>query len=236
MWGVAFLDLRGEQPRIVLARDHFGIKPMYYARSGDRVLFASEIKAILQDSTFERHVDDQQMYEYLAFGLFDHTEATFFEGVRTVPAAAYAIVDDTGVRVERYWEPMLSETGSRDPADFRAVFDRAVERAPRRRRSRRHLPERRARLVVDLHGDGEASSKRTYPTRCRSATASRPSPRCSPAIPSTRRVTSTACSTSPARPRVGASPPPRISFVRWSRGSGTSKSRWCRARRSRCGW
>ena len=128
MWGVAFLDLRGDKPQIVLARDHFGIKPMYYAQSGDRVLFASEIKAILQDPTFERRVDDQQMYEYLAYGLFDHTEATFFEGVRAVPAAAYAIVDDTGVSVERYWEPVLSETGSRDPADFRAVFDRAVER------------------------------------------------------------------------------------------------------------
>ena len=41
MWGLAILDQRGEQPRIVLARDHFGIKPMYYARSGDRMLFAS---------------------------------------------------------------------------------------------------------------------------------------------------------------------------------------------------
>ena len=100
MWGVAFLDQRGDKPQIVLARDHFGIKPMYYAQSGERVLFASEIKAILQDPTFERRVDDQQMYEYLAFGLFDHTEATFFEGVRAVPAAAYAIVDDGGVHVD----------------------------------------------------------------------------------------------------------------------------------------
>ena len=128
MWGVALLDQRGSGVRVVLARDHFGIKPMYYARSGDRVLFASEIKAILQDPTFERRVDDQQMYEYLAYGLFDHTEATFFDGVRTVPAAAYAIVDDDGVRVERYWEPVLSESGSGDPAEFRAVFERAVER------------------------------------------------------------------------------------------------------------
>lgn len=129
MWGLAILDQRGEQSsRVVLARDHFGIKPMYYAQSGDRVLFASEIKAILQDATFDRRVDDQRMYEYLAYGLFDHTEATFFEGVRAVPAAAYAIVDDNGITVERYWEPVLSESGSGDPAEFRAVFERAVER------------------------------------------------------------------------------------------------------------
>jgi asparagine synthase (glutamine-hydrolysing) len=128
MWGVALLDERGPTPRVVLARDHFGIKPMYYAEHGDRVLFASEIKAILQDPSFPRRVDEQQMYEYLAFGLFDHTEKTFFDGVRAVPAAAYAIVDGDGVRVERYWEPVLSEDGSGDPAEFRAVFERAVER------------------------------------------------------------------------------------------------------------
>jgi asparagine synthase (glutamine-hydrolysing) len=128
MWGVALLDLRGDRPQLVLARDHFGIKPMYYAQHGDRVLFASEIKAILQDPTFPRRVDDQQMYEYLAFGLFDHTEATFFDRVRAVPAAAYAVVDDRGIRVERYWEPVLSEDGSGDPSEFRAVFERAVER------------------------------------------------------------------------------------------------------------
>ncbi len=128
MWGLAILDQRAARPRIVLARDHFGIKPMYYARSGPRVLFASEIKAILQDSTFPRAVDDQQMYEYLAFGLFDHTEATFFDGIKQVPAAAFAVIDDDGIRVEKYWEPVLSEDGSADPADFRAVFDRSVER------------------------------------------------------------------------------------------------------------
>ena len=127
--GLAFLDLRGDTAAaVVLARDHFGIKPIYYAQSGDRVLFASEIKAMLPDPTFERHVDDQQLYDYLRYGLHDHTETTFFEGVRAVPAAAYAIVDADGVTVERYWEPVLSETGSRDPADFRAVFERAVER------------------------------------------------------------------------------------------------------------
>ena len=128
MWGLALLDQRGPAPRVVLARDHFGIKPMYYAEHGDRVLFASEIKAILQDRSFPRRVDEQQMYEYLAFGLFDHTEKTFFDGVRAVPAAAYAIVDGDGILVDRYWEPVLSEDGSGDPAEFRAVFERSVER------------------------------------------------------------------------------------------------------------
>ena len=128
MWGLAILDERGDRPRLVLARDHFGIKPLFYATNGGRVLFGSEIKAILQDPTFPREVDDQQMYEYLRYGLFDHNDATFFKGVRQVPAAAYTVVDASGVTDTKYWTPQLSEDGDPDPAVFRAVFERAVER------------------------------------------------------------------------------------------------------------
>ncbi len=128
MWGLAILDERGDRPKLVLARDHFGIKPLFYASHGGRVFFGSEIKAILQDPTFPREVDDQQMYEYLRYGLFDHNDATFFKGVRQVPAAAYTVIDDGGVTDTRYWTPQLSEDGDPDPAVFRAVFERAVER------------------------------------------------------------------------------------------------------------
>ena len=92
MWACALLDERAAKPKLVLSRDHFGIKPLFYARHGGRVLFGSEIKAILQDPTFPRRVDEQQMYEYLHYGLFDHNDNTFFAGVRQVPAAAYAVI------------------------------------------------------------------------------------------------------------------------------------------------
>jgi asparagine synthase (glutamine-hydrolysing) len=129
MWGLALLDTRGDRPKLVLCRDHFGIKPLYFARSAGRVLFASEIKAILQDESFERHVDEQSMYEYLAHGAFDHkSHATFFLGISQVPAAAYVTVDGTGVTTTTYWTPRLDETGSPDPAVFRELFDRAVGR------------------------------------------------------------------------------------------------------------
>ncbi|MBV9100083.1 MAG: asparagine synthase (glutamine-hydrolyzing) [Candidatus Dormibacteraeota bacterium] len=128
MWGLAILDERGAYPRLVLARDHFGIKPLFYAQHGARVLFGSEIKAILQDASFPRAVDEQQMFEYLRHGLFDHNDATFFKGVRQVPAAAYTVIDGEGISDTKYWTPRLSEDGDPDPAAFRAVFERAVER------------------------------------------------------------------------------------------------------------
>jgi asparagine synthase (glutamine-hydrolysing) len=128
MWGFAVLDLRGTSPKLVLARDHYGIKPLYYATSGQRILFASEIKAILQDDNFAREVDEEQLYQYLLQGFFDHTESTFFKGVRQVPAAGYVVIQDSGMEEGKYWEPVLTENGSGDPAEFRAVFERSVQR------------------------------------------------------------------------------------------------------------
>ncbi|HEV3122992.1 MAG TPA: asparagine synthase (glutamine-hydrolyzing) [Candidatus Dormibacteraeota bacterium] len=128
MWAVAILDRRTPDRRLILCRDHFGIKPLYYANSDGRTLFASEIKSILQDPRFARRVNESRMYDYLAHGFFDHDTATFFEGVRQVPAAAYVVVDDDGVSEHRYWEPVLSEDGSADPDEFRALFEKAVER------------------------------------------------------------------------------------------------------------
>ncbi|HEV3313034.1 MAG TPA: asparagine synthase (glutamine-hydrolyzing), partial [Chloroflexota bacterium] len=127
MWAFAILDLR-EAPQLFLARDHYGIKPLYYAHSNGRTLFASEIKAILQDQSFEREVDDQQMFEYLAQGFFDHSDATFFKGISQVPAAGYVVVDRSGARKGTYWEPTLAEDASPDPAVFREIFERSVQR------------------------------------------------------------------------------------------------------------
>ena len=128
MWAIALLDRRGPQPQLVLCRDHFGIKPLFYAEHGHRLVFASEIKAILEDPTFPRRVDEQQLYEYLGFGLYDHNDLTFFAGVRQVAAGAYVTVDGTGITETRYWTPALSEDAVPDPAEFRRLFTRAVER------------------------------------------------------------------------------------------------------------
>jgi asparagine synthase (glutamine-hydrolysing) len=130
MWAIALLDRRGARPQLVLCRDHFGIKPLFYARSGRRLLFASEIKAILEDPGFPRRVDEQQLYEYLGHGLYDHNDLTFFAGVRQVPAGAYVRVDpeELGETVTRYWTPILTEDAEPDPGELRRLFTRAVER------------------------------------------------------------------------------------------------------------
>jgi len=128
MWAVGILDLRGDKPKLVLGRDHFGIKPLHWARAGDRILFASEIKAILQDPAFGAKPNEQLIYEYLIKGLHDHTGGTFFAGVNQVRAATYVEIDADGVREHTYWTPSLGTDARPDPAEFRRRFETSVER------------------------------------------------------------------------------------------------------------
>jgi asparagine synthase (glutamine-hydrolysing) len=147
MWAFAIADLRGAGEdgrggKLVLNRDHFGIKPLYYARSpkSGRLLFASEIKALLQDPELVAEPDEQMIFEYLQHGFHDHRAETFFNGVYHVPSATWIEVpldggpaEETGMLTAplestAYWTPMLSRDGGDDPADFRRRFRKSVER------------------------------------------------------------------------------------------------------------
>ncbi|MHB8160200.1 MAG: asparagine synthase (glutamine-hydrolyzing) [Thermoleophilia bacterium] len=111
MFALAIFDRRRRS--LFLARDHFGIKPLYYYYDGDTsgdgsgsgsFLFASEIKALLEWTGLERAPDDEIVYEYLLYGWHEHRPETFFKGIRKLPAAHYMVVDESGVRTERYWD------------------------------------------------------------------------------------------------------------------------------------
>lgn len=129
MWGLAIIDLReAGAPKVILSRDHFGIKPVYWAKAGDRVVFGSEIKSLLLDPALRTAPNEQRIYEYLGWGLHDQDDKTFFEGISSLPAASYAVVDASGVKVHRYWEPKLSTDGNPDPREFRRLMSKSVER------------------------------------------------------------------------------------------------------------
>jgi asparagine synthase (glutamine-hydrolysing) len=129
MWSLVILDERGNHT-LVLSRDHLGIKPLYVAEAGPRYLFASEIKALLAADELRPTVDTQRLGEYLARGLHDHDDRTFFEGVQQVRAATAVTIEvATGARKEHtYWRPQLSTTSPADPDTFKKAFVTAVER------------------------------------------------------------------------------------------------------------
>jgi asparagine synthase (glutamine-hydrolysing) len=104
MFAFAILDL---QDRILfLARDFFGIKPLYYADWTGGFAFASELKAILELPGVSRRAHPQRLYDYLRFGITDHGEETLFLDIRQVPAGHYLKISLDAPREAqptRYW-------------------------------------------------------------------------------------------------------------------------------------
>jgi asparagine synthase (glutamine-hydrolysing) len=85
MWAFALYDLR--ERTLLLARDRFGVKPLYYRVSGDgrRLSFASEIKAFTALPDWSPRVSGQHAFDFLAWGIQDHTDGTMFDGVFQLP-------------------------------------------------------------------------------------------------------------------------------------------------------
>jgi asparagine synthase (glutamine-hydrolysing) len=88
--------------RLLLARDHFGQKPLFYTETGGRLTFASEIKALLADDPSLAELSPRALDQYLTMR-FVHPPETFFARVKQLPAAHYMVWEDNRSRVERYW-------------------------------------------------------------------------------------------------------------------------------------
>jgi len=96
--------------RIVLARDRIGVKPLYYALAGGRLIFASEIKAILQHPVISRDIDEEALYHYLTF-LTTPAPKTLFAGIQKLPAGCLLICNAQGdIEVTRYWDAVSNST------------------------------------------------------------------------------------------------------------------------------
>ena len=119
---------------LFLARDRYGIKPLYFAIAGRKLIFGSEIKAILTDSTCRAEMDPEGLHEYLTFQNF-FTDRTLFKGVRLLPHGSFLRVVANGVDIEpvRYWdyqfqEPEHAATDEEYIEELDRLFYQAVSR------------------------------------------------------------------------------------------------------------
>jgi asparagine synthase (glutamine-hydrolysing) len=90
MFAVTLVD--SERRVLVLARDHFGIKPLYYAPLDEGLAFASEIPPLLGLPGVSRRANPQRVFDYLRFGRSDHGAETMFAGIRQVEPGHYVEV------------------------------------------------------------------------------------------------------------------------------------------------
>ena len=120
MFALAICDLRGPSPKLFLARDHFGIKPLYYCDRGVKLAFASEVNALLEVPGIEASMNREALDQYLTF-LWVPDPLTMFEGILKLPAGHYALWQNGEFRVEQYWDltfPPANHPFERTEADL----------------------------------------------------------------------------------------------------------------------
>jgi asparagine synthase (glutamine-hydrolysing) len=133
MFAFAICDLRLGKPELFLARDHFGVKPFYYAQRGRRLAFASEVKALLHVPGIDAEVDLESLHQYLTF-LWVPDPKTMFRGIHKLPAGHCATFRDGELKIRQYWDlrfPAVDATFARSEADLadevRQRFQHSVE-------------------------------------------------------------------------------------------------------------
>jgi len=130
MFAFAIWDQARQQ--MFVARDHFGIKPLYFTVRGHRVAFASEAKSLLCLPGFERRINYKALHQYMSF-LWVPDPLTMFDGIRKLPAGHYGVVRNGEFTVTQYWDmtfpPAGHEFGSCNGTlvrELRDRFDNAV--------------------------------------------------------------------------------------------------------------
>lgn len=127
----AFALWDAELGRLFCARDRMGMKPFYYQFAGDGMVFGSEIKALLADSSFKPSPNSRMVHDFLVRGIQDHTDETFFEGIRQLRPGHFLLVERGHREVRRWWnlggtehQADLSDHAAID--SFRSLFEDAV--------------------------------------------------------------------------------------------------------------
>jgi asparagine synthase (glutamine-hydrolysing) len=131
----AFAIWDKERQELFLARDRFGVKPLYYTLQGSSLLFGSEGKAILVHPAYRTAMDKEALLEYFTFQNF-FTDKTLFHGVQLLPAGTFMRVPLAAIKLpepQRYWDYHFGEPDSPEDEqeyveELARLFRQAVNR------------------------------------------------------------------------------------------------------------
>ncbi len=118
-----------DQPRsrLLVARDHLGVKPVYYWFDGKTFLFASELRALLPHPRVRRDLDPAALADYLVYG-YVPSDRSIFRGIRKLPPGHVLVLEHGRLLVRRFWEPAY--VGDvRDEANLVAMIRDEIHRS-----------------------------------------------------------------------------------------------------------
>ncbi len=128
----AFALWDGRKNRLLLARDRYGAKPLYYTIQGGNLIFASEIKAILQVDGVSAGLNERALVDYFTFqNTFG--DATLFHDIKLLEPGHIMVVHGENIKKERYWDFTLQHNGAAKPEAeyierFRDIFNEVIDR------------------------------------------------------------------------------------------------------------
>ena len=107
MWALAIYDK--EKDNLILSRDRFGIKPLYYYKDQKKIIFGSSIQSIFQSNLIEKKVSNKTLYQFLAYGKTDASQNSFYEQINIFPKSTYASLSlkENTIKIvfKKYWDP-----------------------------------------------------------------------------------------------------------------------------------
>lgn len=126
VWALVVWDAR--RRRLLIGRDWLGVRPLYYFRSAQHLVVASEIKSIIQLDRDARIVDHQRVRALIHDGLIDDWTGTCFARIRPVPPGTILTFREGQLTTNRYWSLRPSSDRTLSPGDIREKLVAAVER------------------------------------------------------------------------------------------------------------
>lgn len=100
MFAIALYDKK--KKKLVLARDHFGIKPLYYSIFDDKLLFSSEIKPVFYSGLIKQSPNDRIIYRYLKYRIHDDQKETFFKGIFRLMPGELLEIKGKDLQIKKY--------------------------------------------------------------------------------------------------------------------------------------
>jgi len=125
MFAFAIWDVR--QQKLFIARDRLGIKPLYYYADDKKLIFASEVRAILATELVPRQIDPIALTEYLAYQSVP-SPRTLINGIKAMPPGTWMLIDATGaIKESKYWDLLQDFSTEAQTASKSAILRRTSE-------------------------------------------------------------------------------------------------------------
>lgn len=150
--------------KLLIANDRYGLRPLYYDVHNGYLLFASEMKAILKDDSFERVVDERAVSDFLLFRVILGIK-TFFRDIKRLPPASIMSYNSNKISIENYWDFNFQEDKEHPEEYYVQQLSKLIQQAVKRQLKGDH------KIGVSLSGGHDsrlllATAVREFPSTC----------------------------------------------------------------------